>query len=596
MQLIGGLIFALLEAIFRWISPWPLKIVFDSVFFNKKLPSYANWLSNNKSQRLVELFVVMILLAVFLSFFSYLSGRLIALAGQKVVLDIRLSLFSHIQKQSQKFHQMHRSGDLVARLGGDVQSVQAGVVNALPTVINSSLTVVGMVVIMFFMNWKFALVITIIFVVIAFLIFRYMAQIRTYQVASKYESGISSAKASEVLNGISTVQALGTEGLEWSNYSTHATASLEAGKSSALAQAQLTPIVNFAMAAGSAIIVYYGAQLVLSAQLTPGDILVFTAYLKGMYTPARQLSKLAQVIGRGQAAAARIFEILNTHMEIPITGPGIVRPIVGEKIVFQDVSFSYADRVVLDKINLEIPKGSKIALIGPTGVGKSTLMKLLLRFVDPTSGTIFIDGIDIEEFSLENLRSAISLVSQENYMFPATIWENIIYGSNLKGVEGALYAAKQAGVDDVISGFDSGYMTMVKERGASLSGGQRQCVALARAAARNSPILLFDEPTTGLDAELETVVLQAIKKISKNRTTLMVSHQLNAVKMMEKTFLIQNGNLIPVSSNDLNIENFANLVGRSYEFDRKQNIAYASNPVKIIPRPIELGNSQVFHN
>jgi ATP-binding cassette subfamily B protein/subfamily B ATP-binding cassette protein MsbA len=264
-----------------------------------------------------------------------------------------------------------------------------------------------------------------------------------------------------------------------------------------------------------------------------------------MYTPVRQLAKLAGVAGRGQAAAERVAEMLDTDEAVPEAAhPRHVTRAKGH-VVLDGVSFSYPGRDGgLRLVDLDIRAGTRQALVGPTGSGKSTILRLLPRFMDPTGGTVVLDGVDIRRLRVADLRRQITLVPQEPYLFRASVWENIAYGLGVWSRDAAIRAARSAGVHDVIDNLPEGYDTLVAERGASLSGGQRQCVALARAVARDAPIVLLDEPTTGLDVEIEAVLLHALDRVGSGRTSIMVSHQFSAVRGADMIAVLQDGRIV----------------------------------------------------
>ena len=543
--ILGGVLFSAFRAMLTWIVPFPLKLVFDSVFANHPLPSILSWMPVNHTDRLYLLVGAMVVIAVLLGVTAYGADMLLAGAGQKVVFDLRTRLFRHLAAQSASFHQRRQQGDLLARLGGDVQAMQSVVVNVVPVVAENVLTVFGMLVIMLVLQWQFSLLAMSLLPVLWFVMRHYMGSIKTAQREARRNEGMATAAAQQILVSLPVVQAFGTEQEEVDRYGALASEGLTANRRAVLLQSQFTPMVTLLMTMSTVMVMLYGGTKVLNGSLTPGDLLLFSAYFGGMYTPARQLAKLAGTIGVGQASAERVTEVLTTHDEVP-QRPDARRPQRATgRIEYDHVSFAHPDSgPVLDDIELEVPAGHCQALVGSTGAGKSTLLRLVPRFIDPTAGSVRLDGVDLRDLDLEWLRRNVALVPQELALLRPTVWENVIYGSPWTSRTDAVAAARAVGVHDVLAGLRNGYDTEVGEGGSGLSGGQRQCVAVARAMARDAKVLLLDEPTTGLDAATQSVVVGALDRLSEGRTTLIVSHQLNAVHNADRISVISHGRMI----------------------------------------------------
>ncbi len=529
-------------AAMQWAAPWPLKFVFDSVLAHKAMPGVLAFLPSGGPSLLEALAAAMIVIALLLGLSDYLSNRLVATAGQRVVFDIRCRLFRHIEDQGLAFHQGRKSGDLMSRLGGDIQAIQSAVVTAVSTLLRNTLTLVGMAVIMLFIDWRYALLALALMPPLAFATRFYVERIKACQRLARRAEGDASSVAEEVLTSMTAVQAFGAEEIEADRFAAAAGEGLAAYRRAIVAQSQFTPLMTGSMAAATAVVVYFGARSVLTGHLTPGDLLVFMAYLRGMYSPVRQLAKLAGVLGRAHAAAERVVEILSVDEAVPEhPSPRRLGRATG-RITLSGVGFSYPDGTrVLDGVDLEVPAGSRLALVGSTGSGKSTLVRLLPRFLEPSEGQVRLDGVELFDFALSDLRRQIALVPQEPYLFRASVAENILYGTTNLSRSAAVAAARSVGLDDVIACFPNGYDTMVSERGSTLSGGQRQCVVVARAMARNAPVLLLDEPTVGLDAELESVLLAALEALSAGRTTVIVSHQLSGLRNADQIAVLSDG-------------------------------------------------------
>ncbi len=541
----GGVSFSVFRAMLLWIAPVPLKVIFDSVFASHPLPPGLWWMPTNHTARLYVLVGAMVVIAVLLGLTAYGADALLAGAGQRVVFDLRTRLFRHLAAQSAAFHQRRRLGDLLSRLGGDVQAMQSVVVNVVPVVVENALTVVGMLVIMLVLQWQFSLLAMSLLPVLWIVMRHYMRSIKTAQREARRNEGMATAAAQQILVALPVVQAFGAEQLEVDRYGVLASQGLTANRRAVLFQSRFTPLVTLLMTLSTALVMLFGGTQVLNGHLTSGDLLLFSAYFGGMYTPARQLAKLAGTIGVGQASAERVTEILATHEEVPRRAGARRLTRLEGRIEFDHVSFSHpGSGVVLDDIQLEIAGGHCQALVGSTGAGKSTLLRLVPRFIDPSGGAVRLDGFDIRDLDLDWLRRHIALVPQELALLRPTVWENIIYGSNWTSKSDAVAAARAVGVHDVLDGLRNGFDTDVGEAGSGLSGGQRQCVAVARAMARDAKVLLLDEPTTGLDATTQSVVIDALDRLSEGRTTLIVSHQLNAVHNADRITVLSRGRMI----------------------------------------------------
>lgn len=545
--IIGGITFSFLRAVLQWAAPWPIKLVFDSVLSNHSLPSILSWAPRNPTGRLGIFTLAIVLIAILLGLSSYGANLLLANAGQRIVFDLKCRLFRHIENQSLSFHLRNSIGDLLSRLGGDVQAMQGVVVNVLPVMTESVITIAGMMGIMLWIDWHFSLAVFALAPALYFTLRHYLAAIKITQKDARRNEGKASSLAQQVLLALPLVQTLGTEAEEGENYGNLARKSLEANKQAVLLQSRFTPIVTSLMTISGALVMYFGTQSVLEGRLTPGDLLVFMAYLRGIYSPVRQLAKTAGALGRGQASAERVIETLSSANEVPQPRSDLVKRFTGirSSIRFEDIWFSYSNRnsheFALRGLTFEIKAGTRHALVGLTGSGKTTILKLLPRFIDPQRGSIELDGIDIRELSLHELRRNIALVSQEPILLGETVWENIAYGLQSRSKQQAIRIAKNSGIHELIVGLREGYDTKIGERGNALSGGQRQCISVARAMGRNAPLVLLDEPTTGLDASTETVLLEALDRLSEGRTTVFVTHQLDTIRYSDRITVLSNG-------------------------------------------------------
>ncbi len=545
IPLLAGLGFSLARAVLQWLVPVPLKVVFDNVLGAHPLPPELRWLPGGRLPLLYSLCGLMVVIAALLGACSYAAAVLLAGAGQRVVVDLRCRLFAHLTRQSRHFYTGRPVGDLLARLGGDAQAMQSAVVNVLPVVAENTLTVAGMLVIMTIVDWQFSLLAICVIPVLGVLVRHYLSTIRNAQRIARRAEGASSAIAQQVVVGLAVVQAAGAEDDEVERYRASALEALQASKFAVVLQSRFTPLVTFVMTTSTAAVVLIGGREVVSGRLTPGDLLLFSSYFRSVYTPVRQLAKLAGTMGRGQASAERVLEILHTHDETPEAKVPVRPSQLHGRLEFESISFSYPGRTVfLDGIKLTVDAGSRHAIVGSTGSGKSTLLRLALRFADPDAGRVLLDGEDLRALDVRWLRRQISFVPQEAALLRPTVWENIIYGSDLTSRSEAISTARAAGVHEVIAGLRDGYDTAVGEAGSALSGGQRQCIAVARAMARGGRLILLDEPTTGMDAATHAVVAEALARLSEGRTTLMVTHHLASVRDVDSITVMDRGRIV----------------------------------------------------
>ncbi len=540
--LVAGLAASGAVAVLQWAAPWPLKFVFDSVLARRPLPTWLRFLPPHGVPLLQLLAAAMLGIAIVLAGADYLSNRLVANVGQRVVFALRGRLFRHLERQGLDFHRRRPTGDLMARLGGDIQAIQGALVTAVPTLTRNVLTLLGMVAIMLMLDWRYALLALSLAPVLYLGSRHYLRRIRQVQRTARRADGEASAVAQEVLTAIAAVQAAGTEPAEAARYTETTRRALTANCRAVVLQSEFTPLVTASMTVSTVLVLFFGAQAVVQGQLTPGDLLVFMAYLRGMYSPMRQLAKLAQVVGRAQAAADRVAEVLAIDEAVPeVPQPrGLSR--ARGLIELRQVAYSYpGGPPVLDGVDLELPPGSHTALVGATGCGKSTLLRLIPRFADPTRGQVRLDGHDLRWLSLTDLRRQVALVSQEPALFRCTVWENIVYGTDRGDRATAIAVARAAGVEEVILQLERGFDTPVAERGQTLSGGQRQSIAVARAMARNTPVVLLDEPTPGMDGRLEAVLLEALSRLAAGRTTVTVSHQVPGWRRADRIVVLSRG-------------------------------------------------------
>jgi ATP-binding cassette, subfamily B, bacterial len=538
--LIGGSFLALLvETGCRLLEPWPLKFVFDRILVPQSQAT------GQPTLLLALLTLAILAIAGVGSFAAYLSTWGMTLAAVEVLTEVRGNLYSHLQRLSLSFYHKYQTGDLITRVTADIESMRIVTIKIVLPFITNIIALVGMMVVMLWLNWQLTLVAIAIFPLFTILTTRLIRRIRFLARQHRNSEGVLASTATETIMGIKVVQALSLHELLDGIFREQNHKSLEESAEYLKLSAVLQRTVQVLMAVILAIVLWRGSLLVLHKSLTPGDLLVFISYLRNALEPVRKLATQIGQIAKATASGERVIDILDYEPNVKdLPNSQKAHPFFGV-VRFENVTFGYEpDYPILKKINLVVEPGQKIAVVGPSGSGKSTLVSLLLRLYDPTEGRILIDGQDIREYKLDSLRQQISIVLQDSLLFSATIQENIAYGKlgvSRREIEQAAYIAN---ADDFINNFPQNYQTIVGERGANLSGGQRQRIAIARAAIRQAPIVILDEPTTGLDSASETIVITALERLTQEKTTFLITHNLKIVENADLIIYMEAGQIL----------------------------------------------------
>lgn len=551
------LVLALLAAIgytlVRLAEPWPIKFILDNVLVDKPLVTpfapLNSWLGSDR-MRILQLAVASVLvLAVIKGVFYYAQSVLTARVGQEVVTTIREKLFAHVQRLSLRFHNDASTGDLLTRFTGDINNLRQLLAASLLSLLSESIILAGFVTIMFVMNWRLALLAVVTMPVIFGLLVVYSGQIRSAATKQRRREGELASRLHESLTNIQIVQVFTGERAEEERLAKVNKRSLKAGLRATRLEGQLNRWVEIAVALGMALTLWVGSQQVIAGRLTPGELIVFVTYMQSFYRPLRRLSRVAERASKTSSCVERITEVLD---EVPDIQDGSVDAgrLRGE-VAFHDVSFAYRDgSLTLRHIDLTVAPNQTIALVGPSGAGKSTIVSLLPRLYDPAGGRITIDGQDIRAFTLRSLRENISIVPQDGALFAGTIRENIAYGNPDATDDEIRAAAEAAYLDEFIASLPDGYATQISERGTSLSGGQRQRLAIARAIVKDAPIVILDEPTTGLDAASEQWVTRAMEHLLEDRTALIIAHRLDTVRRANEILVLEDGEIVDRGTHD----------------------------------------------
>ena len=404
----------------------------------------------------------------------------------------------------------------------------------------SVMTLVGMIGVMFYLNWRFTLIALAVMPVLFLVVYRYTRRIKKASRAVRKQEGELLSVVQEVLTSIRVVKAFAREDYEQTRFEHESLANVEAGLQARSVKAKLAPVVQVIVAIGTCLVLGYGARLVLAGQLTVGELIMFLMYLGNMYKPMRDLSKMTDTVSKAMVGYERVQEVLDIESQVRDAPGARPAPTFTGQIAFSKVSFNYgADKPILKDVSFTIAPGQVAAIVGPSGAGKTTIVSLIPRFYDPTSGQVLIQGADIRRYQLKSLRDQMSFVLQDTLLFRATIWENIAYGKPGAPAREIRRAAELANAHEFIDAMPDGYDTMVGERGVTLSGGQRQRIAIARAVIRNTPILILDEPTSGLDALSEQAVMEALDRLMKGRTSVVIAHRLGTVRHADVIFVMK---------------------------------------------------------
>jgi subfamily B ATP-binding cassette protein MsbA len=555
-----SLVFALIAVIGETFAdvaePWPVKVVIDNVLQNKKLsgwlgPMVFRYFGDNTLSVLNFAVATVLLIALVGAVSSYAEKVLTTTVSQWVAHDLRRTLYQHIQRLSLAEHNDVRKGDLIARVTSDIDAVQDFISSALLGIVVNILTLVGMIGVMFYIDWRFALIALSVTPALFLVVFFYSKRIkRASRKVRKQESELLSGLA-EVFGAVQVVQAFAREDYEERRFEFDSRQSVEAGLQARNMKARLSPLVDLVAALGTCLVLGYGARVVLAGHLTAGTLVVFLMYLTKTYKPLRDLSKMTNTISKAAVGYERMQEVLEIESKVRDLPGAEPAPALQGAIVFDGVTFGYGDDMpVLKDVSLRIEPGQVAAFVGPSGTGKSTIVSLIPRFYDPRGGRVLVDGVDVRRYTLKSLRDQISFVLQDTQLFRATIWENIAYGRPDAQPEDTIRAAELANAHDFIMSLPQGYGTQVGDRGASLSGGQRQRIAIARALVRNTPILILDEPTSGLDADSEAAVVKGLQHLMTGRTCLMVAHHLSTIRHADVIFVVRDSQLAESGSHE----------------------------------------------
>lgn len=547
--LIAGALLSMVGGVgLRLLEPWPLKFVID--FLSGNSAALPTWLTQLGGEALLLLSALLLVAVVagraLLSYFSTVAA---ALAGNRVLTEVRGDLYRHLLQLPLAYHNGAKSGDLLTRLTGDVGRLQEVAVTAMLPLLISILTLVGMLGMMLWLNWQMALLGLVAFPLTALTMRRFSGRIRQAARDQRTRESEMAAAAGEAIGAIRVVKAFSLEEALSSLFGAANQKSLKDGVRAKRLASGLERTVDIFIGLGTALVLWVGARLVLQGALTLGDLVIFLSYLKSAFRPMRDLAKYTGRIAKAVASGERVIDILDTEPAIQDRPDAVVAPHFQGHVHFDQVSFGYTPGTpVLDHLSFAIEPGKRVALVGPSGAGKSTVASLLLRLYEPTNGRILIDGEPLDRYTQQSLREQMSVVLQESLLFGDTVRANIRYGAPDADEEEIEAAARQANAHDFIMALPDGYETILGERGATLSGGQRQRIAVARAAIRRAPLVILDEPTTGLDEANAQAVNGALDRLMYQCTALVITHDLKLAAQADQILYLEEGRIVEQGS------------------------------------------------
>jgi ATP-binding cassette subfamily B protein len=538
-QTILGLFLSLLGVGLNLLKPWPFKLIVDD-FLRPGPAARSDWRT-----WIPLLCLSLVVIQLFWGMMNWITNYLFVKIGLQALLKLRTDLYSYLQSLSLKFHDARRSSDSSFRVAYDSQSIQTIYNKGFTNIFASVITLIGTFLIMLRLDWQLTLVSLAIVPLVVATIYLFAKRIRRESTSIQERESAVLMQAQEGLSSIRMVHAFGREEFEVLQFQQQARQSLQANLRLTLTNVNSALVISTLMVIGTAAMYYIGSLHVLGGTLTLGSLLVFSAYLLMLYQPLESLTYTAWAMEGATAGAKRCFEVLDREDDVRDSPNAVAISSARGAISFQSVNFGYAgDRHVLRDIDLRIEPNQIVGLVGGTGAGKSTLMSLVPRFYDPSTGFVMLDDRDVREITKKSLRAQIAIVLQDTLLFSTTVRENIAYGRSDATEEEIIEAAHRAQADEFIRQMPDAYGSAVGERGGHLSVGQRQRIGIARAFLKNAPILLLDEPTSALDPTTEAAIMETIQELMRGRTTLIATHRLATIHGLDQIIVLEHGRVV----------------------------------------------------
>jgi subfamily B ATP-binding cassette protein MsbA len=537
-----------IETAMSLAAPWPLKIVLDSVFDAQPVSPWLAAIIGGASDRLALLNLAVgatVIVALLQAGSAYLNAYFTVSIGQWIAHDLRQSVYAHLHRLSMSYYDRQQTGPLISTITDDVNAVQDFVSTSLLDIVIDGLTIVGMLAVMFTLNFNFTLIaLAVVPLVVVFAVrLRGAVKQATREVRLRQSELVSVVQ--EGLGSIRVVKAFAQGRFERERLGAKSLESVQAALHARRVRSLLGPVVTALVAIGSAAVLWFGARLVLTEQMTAGALVVFITYLGKLFRPIQDLARASTNIAQAAVGLERVRAVLDADERLPRSAT--VRPLtaVDGRVEFRHVTFGYTPATpVLEDVSFVAEPGQLIGVVGPSGGGKSTLVSLIPRFYDPQSGVVTIDGEDVRQFTIRSLRRQIAFVLQDTQLFYATVWQNIAYGKPDATREDVIRAAQLAQAHEFIEQLPDGYDTIVGHGGVTLSGGQRQRLGIARAMIRDARILVLDEPSSGLDVQSERLVFEGLRQLLENKTTFVIAHRLSTIQHADRILVLEHGRLV----------------------------------------------------
>jgi len=580
-----AMVFMVLVSLLTASQALLVKPAMDGVFFKKEgIPpvvkniiiqlGLGDLLLKKDMEMLLLLPIAIILLFLLKGAFDYGQAYLMNFVGLRVVADIRQRLYDHLQNLSLSFFTRTPTGILISRITNDVNLVQGSVSNAITGLIKDAVTILGLTAVVFYRDWKLGLIAFIIFPIAIIPIKEFGKRLRKFSKKGLQRMGSLTTFLHETITGNRIVKAFNMEEYEKRRFAEENERYFKIFLKRVKIRALSHPLMELLGGIGIAVIIWVGGYSVVRGEVSPGTFFSFMTALLMLYAPVRNLNKVNLEVQEGLAAAARIFELLDTVAEVREEKDALLLSPISNGIEFKEVAFKYDSAPVLKSISLQVRAGEIIAIVGMSGAGKTSLVNLLPRFYDVEQGRILIDGLDIRKVTLRSLREQIGLVTQQTILFNDTVRNNIAYGSLQRSEQEIIEAAKAANAHDFIQRFPQGYDTVIGEGGVKLSGGERQRISIARAILKNAPILILDEATSSLDSDSETEVQMAMDSLMKGRTVFVIAHRLSTIRNAHRIIVLSDGEIVEQGTHD-------ELMGLNGEYRRLYDLQFRDDGMRV---------------
>ena len=558
----------LLKRLFAYVKPYRIHFLeamvcmalvagLTSLLMYLIKPTFDRIFTQKNAEIIPYIVLIIICCAQAKGLFEYYQSYLMAYIGQRTIMDIRNELYSHLQRLSLDYFIRHRTGQIISHLTNDVMLLQRAIVSVPANLIHGGLTIIGLTVLLFYLHWRWAVIIMVVFPLVILPLRKFGKRLRKISKKSQEKMADIYSLLQEKILGIMMIKSFCMEKAEAEKFEQENSNFFKIIMKAMRVVAIQLPVMEFIATFGLASVLVIAGYEVISGKTTIGTFFAFVAAISSMYKPVKNFASLNEQIQQALAASERIFYVLDTKSFVVELPQAKVLLPLREKVVFEKVSFSYPqegsskeNELVLEDINLEVSKGEILALVGPSGGGKTTIANLIPRFYDPIKGRIKVDGQDIREVTLKSLRGQMGIVTQETILFNDTIRNNIAYGDPEAPFEKIVNCARIANAHEFIMELPQGYETVIGERGVKLSGGQKQRIAIARAILKEPEILIFDEATSSLDSESELLVQEALDRLMKNHTTFVIAHRLSTIRKADRIIVIDRGRIVEVGKHE----------------------------------------------